>query len=383
MKVFSTKLLFSILFFMLFSPQESLAKSYTTPTEIVPNAELPIFSDDLDFAWMQIAIDRQIKRFKQKNLNNTIKLGQKTYPQTRMLDSIKEFRKVIRSTQSCLKKQSKKYCYNKLNSTVRSKFNIYRPIKSSSDKKGGKAFFTAYNTPTIKVSKKKTKYFSHGIYAKPTNSRQRSYTRKQIDFEHKLEGTGYDLFYAHDLFELYLLHIEGGGKVEFADKSGFHYLSFDGTNKQKFNWISKYMIEQGMIDKNDRSIEAQRVYLRNNPQKEEEIYSTCPSYVYFKISKKPPIGSDSVSLTDNRSIATDSTLYRAKGLLAFVQARRPEETSRDIKMKPFSRFFLDQDTGGAIKGKARADLYFGEGAYSQKAGEHIAEWGNIYFLIKK
>jgi membrane-bound lytic murein transglycosylase A len=377
-------------------PVKKTIRDYTTPTKKLKLSQYPKFIDDLNFDLMDIAINRQIKRFKQKSMRGTIKLGSDTYPQSHMMTSLIEFRKLLSNHKSCLlEKSSKSACLSQIDLEIRTKFNVYAPKLTKKDPRSNRiknALFTAYNTPTLKVSRTKTSYYKYGIYKMPTNKGQKMSTRSQIDFKRVLESTRFNMFYAHDLFELYLLHIEGGGKVEIQEKNGSiteHYLSFAGTNGRKFRWISTYMVKEGMLDPDHRSIEDQRVYLAAHPEREEEIYSTCPNYIYFKITEHPPLGSDDTPLTDNRSIATDSKLYRAKGLLAFVIARRPIEgqslkTRRSaLKFREFSRFFLDQDTGGAIKGKARADLYFGEGPYSQLAGENITELGQIFFLIKK
>ena len=150
------------------------------------------------------------------------------------------------------------------------------------------------------------------------------------------------------------------------------------------------MLEKGLI--NNPSIAAQRAFLRKNPHRAEEIYSTCPSYVFFKKTDHPPLGNDSVPLTDRRSIATDSELYRFKGLPTFIKTRRLSEdlqslssleTAKKLNYVDYSRFYLDQDTGGAIKGKARVDLYFGESYYAEEASSVQQERGDMYFLIMK
>jgi membrane-bound lytic murein transglycosylase A len=98
-----------------------------------------------------------------------------------------------------------------------------------------------------------------------------------------------------------------------------------------------------------------------------------------------------VPLTDNRSIATDSKLYEFKGLLTFVEAKRPvdpnlirdEESQLDVPYKSYQRFYLDQDTGGAIRGKGRVDLYFGEGDYAEVAAYNTKHTGKLFFLMSK
>jgi membrane-bound lytic murein transglycosylase A len=183
------------------------------------------------------------------------------------------------------------------------------------------------------------------------------------------------------------MHVQGGGHItiESGGKTTSKYLSYAGTNGLSWNFISKYMMEKNYIQ--DPSIIAQRSFLEATPHKEQEIYATCPSYVYFKESDHPPLGSDRVPLTDNRSIATDTRYYRFKGLLSFVKTERPTEApSRDceqLEFKSFSRFFLDQDTGGAIRGKGRVDLYFGEGSYAEKTAYNLVRRGDLFFLMLK
>ncbi|NJL25431.1 MAG: hypothetical protein HC902_09820 [Calothrix sp. SM1_5_4] len=140
------------------------------------------------------------------------------------------------------------------------------------------------------------------------------------------------------------------------------------------------------------SVPAQRKFLSEHPEKHQEIFSQCPSYVYLIATSSPPVGVDSIPLTNGRSIATDRNLYPFKGLLAFVESVRPEETGNydldeddraRIPFRGFSRFFLDQDTGGAIRGKARADIYFGEDEYAFFAAMNLQDSGKLYYLILK
>jgi membrane-bound lytic murein transglycosylase A len=99
-----------------------------------------------------------------------------------------------------------------------------------------------------------------------------------------------------------------------------------------------------------------------------------------------------VSLVDGRAIATDSKLYAFKGLLAFVQSNRAvdlgtydmeQEDATKIPYQPFARFFLDQDTGGAIVGKGRADIYFGKTPYAYYAASYQAQEGKLMYLMLK
>lgn len=390
---------FTVFAITIASSISALGAPSATPTRRVPIEGYPEFIDDLQFDMMEVALNRQIARFEEKDLTGSVTLGRDTYTENDMLLSLREFRRIVRRFISCrensLKLVSNARCQQQFRADFYGKFNVYEPELVAGDDGYDKplpAFFTGYNTPTIAARTVKTGPYQYGIYARPTDDDLRSSSRLQIDFQKRLEGSSYDMFYGEDLFKLYLMHIEGGGRILITEPDGNiheHYLTFDGTNGQPFRWISSYMLDHGMLSPTDRSIAAQREFLNANPQKWEEIYTSCPNYIYFKITETPPHGSDQVPLTDNRSIATDKRYYAVKGLLSFVKSRRPvegqspERRRGELEYRDFSRFFIDQDTGGAIKGKARADLYFGEGEYSQLAGENMQDRGKIYFIIKR
>ena len=109
-----------------------------------------------------------------------------------------------------------------------------------------------------------------------------------------------------------------------------------------------------------------------------------PSYVFFKIEEDGPLGYLEVILTPGRSIAMDRRLFPLAGL-AFIETQKPL-TADDGKIDhwtDFSRFVLYQDTGGAIRGPGRADLFWGNGDYAEIAAGHMKHPGKLYFLILK
>ncbi|MEO0335042.1 MAG: MltA domain-containing protein [Pseudomonadota bacterium] len=355
----------------------------TTPTKRLPTSQYPQFADDMDFENMDLAIDRQIVRFEQRSLSGRVRYGRDVYPERRLLETIREFQIDTQAYRVCLVRKSRESCSQQFQALITNKYNVYVPDLAPGDPRYGEekdTFFTAYYTPTLKGSNRPTSDKPHGVFSKPTSKSLSESSRDEIDFQKKLDGTGYDVFYTEDLFDLYLLQVQGGGKVEMDNGEDF-YISYDGTNGQTWRWISLYMRDQGYIT--DLSIEAQREFLLANPDKQREIYAYCPSYVYFKPTPHPPEGSDLVSLTDGRSIATDYRLYKRKGALAFVRAIRPDPNREGAHYIPFSRFMLDQDTGGAIEGKGRVDLYHGEGDYAERAAYSTNHTGNLYFLMLK
>jgi len=144
------------------------------------------------------------------------------------------------------------------------------------------------------------------------------------------------------------------------------------------------MIEEGLIPKEAMSMQAIRRYLKHNPEKMSDIFSYDPSYVFFQTEKGGPFGNIAVPLTAGRSIATDSFIF-PKGALAFIECQKPVFAKDGVILgwAPFGRYVLNQDTGGAIRGPGRVDLFWGNGPFSRIAAGHLKHPGALYFLLLK
>src|SRR5690606_28741565 len=229
-----------------------------------------------------------------------------------------------------------------------------------------KTHFTSYYSPDFNGSRVPTERFKRPIYKKPTNGENP--TRVEIDYHGALAGKGLELFYVEESFyDLYLLHVQGGGRITLHNENGekeIRYLSYDGKNNQPFQMIYHYMMKKGYLQPNAAGIPDQRRFLAENPDKEEEVFGSCPSYIYFKESDDEPVGLNNIPLTEKRSLAIDSRIYKTMGLINFVKTVKASHINErgQVEKVPFSRFFVAQDTGGAIRGNARVDLYSGYGA---------------------
>jgi membrane-bound lytic murein transglycosylase A len=350
--------------------------------------------DDLDFENLALAIDRQLASYEIQGLKGTIKFGTVAYPKTVLRDSLELLKELTNTARACLAAHGldSESCQNQFNVEMNSKFNIYRPNpnkQEARDRSGrNTTHFTSYYSPDLMGSRVRTDRFKHAIYKMPENPADQNYTRAEIDFHGALDGKNLELFYVEDsFFDLYLLHVQGGGRVKVYNDDGtytYSYLSYAGKNSRPFQMIYKYMIQKGYL-RGDASVPAQRRFLDEHPEKEEEIFSSSPSYVYFKETVDEPVGLDNIPLTEMRSLAIDARIYKTTGLINFVKAVKPTRVDENGKVvkAPFSRFFIAQDTGGAIRGNARCDLYAGYGPLAELAAYNTNDMGEQYFLIKK
>lgn len=354
-----------------------------TPTEKF-NQSLS-FADDLRFENMDLAVERQLKSYQQRGLGGSIKFGETVYPRTALKESLLLLRSLFKEARECLKVSMEEACLATFNQAVNEKFEIYRTVPGKNEPGHGKYLtkFTSYYSPDLTGSRTPSARFTRAIYKKPSAAADLAASRVDIDYHGALSGKGLELFWVEEsFFDLYLLHVQGGGRIKVVAPDGSvetKYLSYVSANGRPFQMIYKYMLQKGYIT--NASIPNQRKYLQENPHKQEEVFSVCPNYVFFRESDEEPVGVQSIPLTEGRSMAVDTGIYKSTGLINFVRTvkLRPGQSQKT----PFSRFFISQDTGGAIKGNSRCDLYMGYGPEAELVAYNMNELGEQYILIKK
>jgi membrane-bound lytic murein transglycosylase A len=129
------------------------------------------------------------------------------------------------------------------------------------------------------------------------------------------------------------------------------------------------------------SMQRIRKYLEAHPEDMDRVFAYNPSYVFFRTSERGAVGCVGVPLTPGRSVATDRRLF-PMGALAFVRCKKPVVNKGEISdWQDFGRFVLNQDTGGAIRGPGRLDLFWGSGPYAELAAGNLKHPGSMFFLI--
>jgi membrane-bound lytic murein transglycosylase A len=211
------------------------------------------------------------------------------------------------------------------------------------------------------------------------------YSRREIDIEGKLKGKGLELCWV-DPVEALFLRIQGSGTVVFSDGKKIS-VGYDSQNGHPYSSMGKLFISKNIMPKEKLSMQSIKAYLRSIPAKEAaELMVQDASYVFFRKIDGKSLSYLGTELVPQRTIATDQTIF-PKGAMAFLDIEEPvlKETGdmipSDYTKKP--RLVLDQDTGGAIRGPARLDLYFGAGEEAgQKAGV-MRRNGRLYYLVPR
>jgi membrane-bound lytic murein transglycosylase A len=140
-----------------------------------------------------------------------------------------------------------------------------------------------------------------------------------------------------------------------------------------------------LLRKEEVSMQSIRRYLSEHPETVDEVLNFNPSYVFFRdLGEGPIFGSLNTPITPGRTVALDSRLF-PPGALVFIKSKKPRVNDQGeiVGWEDFSRFVVNQDTGGAIRGAGRADLFWGRGLYAELAAGHMNHEGELYVLIKK
>jgi membrane-bound lytic murein transglycosylase A len=209
------------------------------------------------------------------------------------------------------------------------------------------------------------------------------YTRHEIDRLGLLNGKGYELAWVQDPVEAFFLQIQGSGRIILPDRSVLH-VHYAASNGRPYRGIGNLLVERGEISADEKSLWALRRYLQSHPGEQASILDYNESYVFFEVVPEGPLGSLGLRLTPGRSIAMDLDLY-PRGALAYIETEVPVigEDGRPVAWAETRRFVVVQDTGGAIRGPSRGDIFWGD---DEEAGNQ-AGWmnrpGKIYFFAPK
>lgn len=191
-----------------------------------------------------------------------------------------------------------------------------------------------------------------------------------------LRGQGLEVLWVADPIEAFFLHIQGSGRVRLPDGSHVR-VGYAGRNGRKYTSIGRELVAMGVMPLKDVTAPAIQDWLNANPAAGSALMNKNESYVFFRVVEgEGPIGAEGVALTPGRSLAVDR---------AFVPYGIPIwlDTTDPIDEAPFRRILIAQDTGSAIKGVVRGDVFWGFGELAARRAGLMKQRGRYYLLLPK
>ncbi|MBI5428091.1 MAG: MltA domain-containing protein [Nitrospinae bacterium] len=353
--------------------------------------DLPkIFSDDLDKASLIQAVENQLAAMADAG-PDPVRLGKLVITRDRLKETLTEFLGLLK----------KDLPPEEWSRQIRDRFVFYE----AGDGTGNAVAFTGYYAPVLKASRFQTEEYAYPLYSMPENLlkiarvgrkdpsdtdkeyravyRARNLTREEIDAHQALANQNLEIAWVRDAIEGFFLHVQGSGILEYVNGTR-ESVQYVGSNGYPYAGIGRLMIEDGLLKKGETSMQGIKKYLKNHPDDIPKYFFRNKRYIFFKLTDDLPRGSGGGVLVPNRSIATDKSWYPAGGL-AFVVGQKPvlDDADEIAGWKKFSRFVVDQDTGAAIQGPARADLYFGTGDRAGAAAGYYMARNKMFYLVKK
>jgi membrane-bound lytic murein transglycosylase A len=197
-----------------------------------------------------------------------------------------------------------------------------------------------------------------------------------------LDGQKLEIAWIKNHWEAMTIQIQGSARVRLEDGTTVR-LNYDAHNGHSYSAVGRVLIERGLVRREEMSMERISQWMAKNPDQAKEVRGTNKSFVFFRITgldvHTEPVGAQGVPLTPGRSIAVDRV--HVYGTPFFIEAELPIAGPRTANR--FRRLMVSQDTGSAIIGPARADLYFGAGREAGQIAGRIRQQGRFVMLLPR
>ena len=277
----------------------------------------------------------------------------------------------------------------------------FRPVRLSAlGEKAG--FYTGYYEPVIEGSRTPSDVYTTPLYRRPpdlvTQRLRRSagkgkagkrvvkrttapyFDRAQIE-DGALAGRGLEIVYVKSPIDAFFAEIQGSVRVRLDDGQVIR-LNYADKNGHAYTAVGRFLIERDIVSKDEISMQKIREYMEKFPEEGKALRRENKSFVFFRETDlsefDEAIGAQGISLTAARSIAVDRKLH-TYGMPVFVNALLPITSEKPDTW--FRRLMIAQDTGGAIVGPARADIYLGAGAEAERAAGRFKHPGQFVMLV--
>jgi membrane-bound lytic murein transglycosylase A len=269
-------------------------------------------------------------------------------------------------------------------------------------------FVTGYYEPVIDGSRTQTDVYTVPVYRRPSNLFVRGFSQSSPSLPNKgqvfrkigrrklvpyydrgeiedgaIAGRGLEICWLKNQTDLLFSQIQGSARIRLEDGSTIR-INYDAHNGYPYTAVGRVLIDRGIIPKEQMSMQKIREWMDQNPDGAKELRRQNRAYVFFhEVSlsdKDEAVGAQGVPLTPGRSIAVDNSLH-VYGTLFFIEGDLPIESSQS--KTPFRRLMVAQDTGSAITGPARADIYYGAGSEAGRISGRFRHNMRFVMLVPK
>ncbi|MCA6585958.1 MAG: MltA domain-containing protein [Pseudanabaena sp. M090S1SP1A06QC] len=343
---------------------------------ISPKAVNPLsldLTDDLlerDRANLLQAIDNSIRYIRTPS-------AERRYPvagisRDRMERSLVRFRRLVQVSRSA----------KDLQQAVNREFDLYRSVGRDGT---GAVQFTGYYEAVYKASRTRTDEFKYPLYRLPSDFDQwRSPHPTRAMLEGSKQLAGLEIAWLSDRFQAFLVHVQGSARFELPD-GNLLTVGYAGKTDQPYRSVGAELVRDGKMRLEDVTLQTLIAYFQKNPQDLNIYLNRNPSFVFFRETNgQSATGSIGVPVTAERSIATDKKIFPSGGI-GLIRTEIPFENPQTgkLELRPVQRFMLDQDTGGAIRGAGRVDIFMGTGDRAKQRAGLIKGDGELYYLVLK
>ena len=392
--------------------------------QLIPQEAWPAYDDDLDLSSLQLALKRNLSYLKRLPGERQMVYGQKSVAVER-----------IRAVQEeLLVFLQQKPGQMELGQFLKGKFELLESVATDRwpwQKQDEPVLFTGYYVPTLQGALKPDNKYRYPLYRKPDDLvtvdlpkfdlkrrilrlwpwldklpfgpcledlrfpvlRGRLskagkvvpyYSRQEIDYNDKLKGKKLELLWVDNEIDRFFLQIQGSGLVRMENGASV-MVGYSAANGQPYRSIGGWLIRQGLMLREDVSMPSIRAWIEAHPERTDEILKVNPSYVFFrKLANSDALGCYQAPITGGRSIATDRRVFPG-GALALIATEKPifSRTGEFLEWRKFQRLVLNQDTGGAIKGPQRVDIYCGADHTAELMAGVMKQSGRLFILMPK
>lgn len=251
---------------------------------------------------------------------------------------------------------------------------FFRPVAMED---GNPGLFTGYFEPELDGALHPDGRFRYPLYREPPEARAITpwLTREEIETGPSMKGRGLEIAWVDDPVELFFLQIQGSGRIRLPDGRTIR-VGYGGANGHEYRSIGRELVRRGIYNAHQVSAQVIKNWVRRNPEAGLQLLRHNPSYVFFRrlddlAEDRGPLGAMNRSVTAGRTVAVDPD---------FVPLGAPVWIEKG-GTGPIHRLMVAQDTGSAIKGAQRADIFFGTGDTAGRDAGRLRDPGRMVVLM--